>query len=67
MVRFLIPSVAVLLFLVEPEFAMFSPIEVKGQIFYLVPRFLILYLIFISIYYSRQRAVMYGLFFWCLV
>ena len=41
---------------------MFSPIEVKGQIFYLVPRFLILYLIFISIYYSRQRAVMYGLF-----
>lgn len=63
MVRFLIPSVAVLLFLLEPEFAMLSPIEVKGHIYYLVPRFLILYLIFISIYYSRQRAVMYGLFF----
>ena len=63
MVRFLIPFVAVLLFLVEPEFAMFSPIELKGHIYYLVPRFLILYLIFISIYYSRQRAVMYGLFF----
>ena len=63
MVRFLIPSVAVLLFLLEPEFAMLSPIEIKGQIYYLVPRFLILYLIFISIYYSRQRAVMYGLFF----
>lgn len=62
MVRFLIPSVAVLLFLLEPEFAMLSPIEVGGHIYYLVPRFLILYLIFISIYYSRQRAVMYGLF-----
>lgn len=56
-------SIAILL---EPEFAMLSPIEVSGHIYYLVPRFLILYLIFISIYYSRQRAVMYGLF-WCLV
>lgn len=62
MVRFLIPSVAVLLFLLEPEFAMLSPIEIKGEVYFLVPRFLILYLIFISIYYSRQRAVMYGLF-----
>lgn len=35
MVRFLIPSVAVLLFLLEPEFAMLSPIEVKGQIFFI--------------------------------
>lgn len=63
MVRFLIPSVAVLLFLLEPEFAMLSPIEIKGEVYFLVPRFLILYLIFISIYYIRQRAVMYGLFF----
>ncbi|GLC88430.1 rod shape-determining protein MreD [Lysinibacillus piscis] len=63
MVRFLIPTVAVLLFLLEPELAMLSPIEIHGDIYYLVPRFLILYLIFISIYYSRQRAVMYGLFF----
>ena len=64
MVRFLIPSVAVLLFLLEPEFAMLSPIEIKGEVYFwyrvfnLIPNF-------ISIYYSRQRAVMYGL--WCLV
>nr|WP_106780138.1 rod shape-determining protein MreD [Lysinibacillus timonensis] len=62
-VRFLIPFVAVMLFLLEPEFALFSPLEINGQVVYLVPRFLILYLIFISIYYSRQRAVIYGLIF----
>ncbi|RKJ49914.1 rod shape-determining protein MreD, partial [Butyricicoccus sp. 1XD8-22] len=62
-VRSLIPFVAVVLFLLEPEFALFSPIQLNDQIIYLVPRFLILYLIFVSIYYSRQRAVIYGLVF----
>ena len=38
MVRFLIPSVAVLLFLLEPEFAMLSRLKLKGSLF-LVPRF----------------------------
>ncbi|RUL57141.1 MULTISPECIES: rod shape-determining protein MreD [Lysinibacillus] len=63
MIRFLIPFVAVILFLLEPEFALFSPIEWGEEIFILVPRFVILYLIFISIYYSRKRACLYGLFF----
>ncbi|WP_413362899.1 rod shape-determining protein MreD [Lysinibacillus sp. 3P01SB] len=63
MVRYLIPFVAVLLFLLEPEFAKFSPIYFKDYTAYLVPRFLILYLIFISIYYNRKRAVIYGLIF----
>ncbi|RKQ20174.1 rod shape-determining protein MreD [Ureibacillus endophyticus] len=63
MIRFLIPFVAVVLFLLEPEFALFSPIQWGDDILYLVPRFLILYLIFISIYYSRKRACLYGLFF----
>lgn len=63
MVRFLIPFVAVLLFLLEPEFAKFSPIHFENYTAYLVPRFLILYLIFISIYYNRKRAVIYGLIF----
>ncbi|SOC36427.1 rod shape-determining protein MreD [Ureibacillus acetophenoni] len=62
-VRFLIPFIAILLFLLEPEFALFSPIELNGQTVYLVPRFLILYLIFVSIYYSRKRAVVYGVIF----
>lgn len=59
----LIPFVAVLLFLLEPEFALFSPIEWNGETIFLVPRFLILYLIFIAIYYNRKRAITYGLFF----
>ncbi len=62
-VDFLIPFVAVLLFLLEPEFALFSPIDLNEETVYLVPRFLILYLIFISIYYNRKRAVIYGLIF----
>lgn len=62
-IRLLIPAVAVLLFLLEPEFALFSPIIMDGKTIYLVPRFLILYLIFISIYYNRNRAVLYGLLF----
>ncbi len=63
MVRYLIPFVAVLLFFLEPEFAKFSPIYFDDYTAYLVPRFLILYLIFISIYYNRKRAVIYGLVF----
>ncbi|KGR74432.1 rod shape-determining protein MreD [Ureibacillus sinduriensis] len=63
MIRFLIPFVAVVLFLLEPEFALFSPISWGEQTLVLVPRFVILYLIFISIYYSRKRACLYGLIF----
>ncbi|MEG0259952.1 MAG: rod shape-determining protein MreD [Lysinibacillus sp.] len=63
MVRILIPFIAIVLFFVEPEFALLSPVKWQGHLLFLVPRFLILYLIFISIYYSRQRAVMYGLLF----
>lgn len=63
MIRFLIPFIAVVLFLLEPEFALFSPISWGDEIIYLVPRFVILYLIFISIYYSRKRACLYGLLF----
>lgn len=63
MIRFLIPFVAVVLFLLEPEFALFSPISWGEQTLVLVPRFVILYLIFISIYYSKKRACLYGLIF----
>lgn len=62
-IRFLIPFIAILLFLLEPEFALFSPIELNEQTVFLVPRFLILYLIFVSVYYNRRRAVVYGLIF----
>lgn len=62
-IRILIPLVAVVLFLLEPAFALLSPIEMNGETLYLVPRFVILYLIFIAIYYNHKRAMLYGLIF----
>ncbi|GEK34391.1 rod shape-determining protein MreD [Kurthia sibirica] len=61
MARLLIPAVAIALFFLETEFSLFSPIEFSGENYYLVPRFLILYLIFLSIYYDRKKAMWYGL------
>ena len=59
--RILIPFVAVILFLLESEFAMFSPMNWNGETYFLIPRFVILYLIFLAIYYSRKKAMIYGL------
>lgn len=63
LVRILIPIVAVLLFLMESKFALFSPIVLGGETYILVPRFTILYLTFLAIYYNRNRAMLYGLVF----
>jgi rod shape-determining protein MreD len=63
MVRFLIPAVVIVLFFAETEFSLFSPIEWHGHLIYLVPRFLILFLIFMAIYYDRKKAMIYGLIF----
>lgn len=62
MIRFIIPLIAVILFYLEPVFGKFSPINVNDTLHYMVPRFLIMYLIFVSIYYSKKRGIMYGLF-----
>ncbi|HEY4624108.1 MAG TPA: rod shape-determining protein MreD [Solibacillus sp.] len=61
--RLVIVLVGILLFLVESEFAMFSPLQWNDSTYYLIPRFLILYLIFLAIYYSRKKAMIYGLIF----
>ena len=61
MIRLAIPLIAVVLFFLEPVFGLFSPIEIGGEYYYLVPRFLIMFLIFVGVYYSRQRAVVYGI------
>lgn len=61
--RILIPAVAVVLFLMESEFALFSPISFGEETYILVPRFTILYLIFLAIYYNWKRAMIYGLIF----
>ena len=51
MIRSIIPLIAVLLFFLEPVFSLFSPIEIGGNSYTLVPRFVIVYLIFIAVYY----------------
>jgi rod shape-determining protein MreD len=61
MIRSVIPLIAVLLFFLEPVFSLFSPIDIGGNGYTLVPRFVIVYLIFIAVYYSRQRAIIYGI------
>lgn len=63
MIRLVVPLLAIVLFYLEPVFGLFSPLELNGEYRYLIPRFLIMYLIFISIYYSRNRAMIYGLIF----
>ena len=62
-IRLLLPSVAVLLFLIEPVFAKFSPIEMFDQMIYLVPRFLFMYLLFLAVYYDRKKSIIYGIVF----
>ncbi len=63
MIRYLVIVISVLLFYMEPIFGLFSPIELNGELYTLVPRFLIIYLIFVSVFYDRKRAMLYGLFF----
>ena len=62
-IRLLLPAVAVLLFLIEPVFALFSPIEISDRIIYLVPRFLFMYLLFLAVYYDRKKSILYGVIF----
>lgn len=62
-VRFLLPFVAVILFLIEPFLALFSPIEMFDRGIYLVPRFLLMYLLFLAVYYDRKQAMIYGVIF----
>ncbi|WP_432355771.1 rod shape-determining protein MreD [Sporosarcina sp. A2] len=61
MKRFIIPLIAVVLFFLEPVFSLFSPIELGSVRYTLVPRFVIVYLVFIASYYDLRKAVLYGL------
>lgn len=62
-VRYLLPIIAVILFLVEPEFSMYSPLRIGEHAYTFVPRFLILFFIFVAIYYNRKKAYIYAAFF----
>lgn len=61
MTRSIIPLIAVLLFFLEPIFSLFSPIEVGDTLYTLVPRFVIVFLIFIVAYIGKRSAILYGI------
>ena len=61
MIRFIIPLIAVILFFLEPVFSLFSPVSIADVSYTLVPRFVIVYLIFITVYYRRKQAMIYGI------
>ncbi|MGK7377883.1 rod shape-determining protein MreD [Planococcus shenhongbingii] len=63
MMRFLIPLIGLFLFYLEPVFGLFSPLQIGGEYYYVVPRFLIMFLIFVSVYFDTKHAMFYGLFF----
>ena len=63
MIRFIIPLICFALFFMEPVFGLLSPLEFDGDYYYIVPRFLLMFLIFLSVFYDRKRAMMLGLFF----
>ena len=60
MIGSVIPLIAVVLFFLEPVFSLFSPINFGNELYTLVPRFLIIYLVFIAIYYDRKYAIICG-------
>ena len=63
MIRSIIPLVAVLLFFMEPVFSLFSPISFGDELLVLVPRFVIVHLMFVAIYVAKKEAIIYGIFF----
>lgn len=63
MIRFLLPLVGLALFFLEPVFGLFSPLQFDGGYYYIVPRFLLMFLIFVTVYYDSKHAMFYGLFF----
>lgn len=63
MIRSIIPLIALFLFFLEPVFSLFSPIALGDEFYILVPRFVIIYFIFITVYYRRKTAITYGIIF----
>lgn len=61
MKRLLLPFIAVVLFFLEPVFSIFSPVEISGNSFTLVPRFVLIFLIFLVAYTSRKEAMILGI------
>ena len=60
MTRLILPFLGIVIFYSESIFATFSPIQVYGDTRFLVPRFLFLFILLISVYYKPKSAYVYG-------
>ncbi|AJD91656.1 hypothetical protein JMA_23390 [Jeotgalibacillus malaysiensis] len=58
--RFLLPLLGIVIFYSESIFATFSPVEVAGDDRLLVPRFLVVFLLFLSFYYNKNSSYLYA-------
>lgn len=54
------PAIAIVLFLIEPTFSRLSPLHIGESAYVFVPRFLILFLIFVAVFYNRKKAYIYA-------
>lgn len=63
MIRIIIPLMITVLFFMEPIFSLFSPITYGDELLTLVPRFVIVSLIFIAVYGRKKHAIIYGIVF----
>lgn len=63
MIRSIIPLIITVLFFMEPIFSLFSPISYGNMLLTLVPRFVIVALVFIAVYGRKKDAVIYGIVF----
>ncbi|PPA71544.1 rod shape-determining protein MreD [Jeotgalibacillus proteolyticus] len=60
MTRFILPLLGIFIFYSESIFATFSPVQAYGDTRFLVPRFLFLFILLISIYYKPRTAYIFG-------
>jgi len=60
MSRLILPFMGIVIFYSESIFATFSPIEAYGDTRFLVPRFLFLFILLLSVYYKPRTAYIYG-------
>lgn len=63
MIKTVIPFIITVLFFMEPIFSLFSPIAYGDALLTLVPRFVVIALIFIAVYGRQKDALVYGIIF----
>lgn len=63
MMKTVIPFIITVLFFMEPIFSLFSPITYGDALLTLVPRFVVIALIFIAVYGRKKDAIIYGIIF----